>query len=221
MAVIDRSARGRDPSTAAHGVLREVVTALAEVSAVRSVASFGSLATGRADGYSDVDLMVACADAGRTAWVAAAALRRAKPVAFFRMMSGLEQPSGRYWFEDESPFTRLDVTFYAPEGYAAVLRRGEKEGFPVTARAEYDAGGRVDAAADAARFPPAGPVAVTQRDRDAGRALLVYLEAAKRPLRGTGGPEEAAAARAVVMDVLARGVGGEAWERLARRALGE
>jgi predicted nucleotidyltransferase len=198
-----------------------VVAALAEVSAVRSIASFGSLATGRADAYSDVDLIVACADAERTAWIAAAALRRAKPVAFFRTMTGLHQPSGRYWFEDESPFTRLDVTFYAPEAFAAVLRRGEKEGFPVTVRAEYAASGPVNAAADAARFPPAAPVPVSQRDRDAGRALLVYVEAAKRPLRGTGGPEEAAAARGVVEDMLARRIGSEAWERLARRALRE
>jgi hypothetical protein len=87
----------------AYRVKDELVAALAEVTGVRRIASFGSVAAGRADPWSDLDLFVACADVDRTAWVAAAAIRAAKPVLIYRMFTGVPQPSGRYWFADEPP----------------------------------------------------------------------------------------------------------------------
>jgi hypothetical protein len=99
----------------------EIVTALAGVPGVRRIASFGSVAVGRADRWSDLDLFVVCADVDHTAWYAVAAIRSAKPVLFYRMFTGVPQPSGRYWFSDETPFTRLDVSFYTASRLSAVM----------------------------------------------------------------------------------------------------
>jgi hypothetical protein len=124
-------------TTPAHRMKDELGAALAEVTGVRRIASFGSVAAGRADPWSDLDLFVACADVDRTAWVAAAAIRAAKPVLFYRMFTGVPQPSGRYWFADEAPFTRLDVSFYAPADFEAVCRNGLKKEHPVTVHIEH------------------------------------------------------------------------------------
>jgi predicted nucleotidyltransferase len=65
----------------------EVVAALSAITAVRRIDSFGSLATGLADAWSDLDLLVACEDPQATAWLAAGAIRSSKRVAFYRMFT--------------------------------------------------------------------------------------------------------------------------------------
>ncbi len=105
-------------------ILRELIAALSAVPSVREIDSFGSIATGCADQWSDLDLLISCEVPEHTASLVAAAIRSAKPVAFYRMFTGVAQPSGRYWFRNESPFHRLDVTFYSPAEHAAVCRSG-------------------------------------------------------------------------------------------------
>jgi hypothetical protein len=94
----------------------ELVAALSAISSVRSIDSFGSIATGSADQWSDLDLLISCEAPEHTAWLAAAAIRSTRRVAFYHMFTGVSQPSGRYWFCNESPFHRLDVSFYSRDG---------------------------------------------------------------------------------------------------------
>jgi predicted nucleotidyltransferase len=105
-------------------LLREIVTTLSQLTCVRSIHSFGSVAIGTSDQWSDLDLLVECADVDKTPWRAAAAIRALKPVLFYRMFSGVPQPSGRYWFCDESPFLRLDVSFHSTAEHRGVVENG-------------------------------------------------------------------------------------------------
>ncbi len=107
---------------------REICAALARLPFVRAVTLFGSLADGRADRWSDVDMLVACEDVERTCWLAAGAIRSAKPVLFYRVFTLAEQPAGRYWFADECPFHKVDVSFHSAAehqvGYRETRRLG-------------------------------------------------------------------------------------------------
>src|SRR5256885_10953171 len=102
----------------------ELIGALSAITSVRNIETFGSIASGRGDQWSDLDLLVSCEMPEQTAWLAAAAIRSTKCVAFYRMFSSVSQPSGRYWFCNESPFHRLDVTFHSPSEHAAICRSG-------------------------------------------------------------------------------------------------
>ena len=68
-------------------VARRVIATLAALPFVRNIALFGSLAEGRADCWSDVDLCVACDDVERTQWMAASAIRAAALVKQSRLSS--------------------------------------------------------------------------------------------------------------------------------------
>jgi predicted nucleotidyltransferase len=197
----------------------EVVGALAQLSAVREIASFGSMAEGRADVWSDVDLLVACEDVGRAAWLAAAAIRAAKPVLYYRMFTGVAQPSGRYWFEDEEPFNRLDVSFYSAPDLAAVRRSGLKEGLPMVSRTEYTASSSVDLRADARLWAPWPSVVVQPEETANGRALYVFLESLKGARRGRSDVHDLDAQREALEEALGRGLQPIGLERLVRRAL--
>ena len=176
----------REDSSASHitRIKGELVAALSVLTCVRRIDSFGSVAIGRADQWSDLDLLVSCELVERTAWLAAAAIRSAKRVAFYRAFTGVAQPSGRYWFDDESPFHRLDVSFYSPAAHAVVCGSGVHSGHSVTVTPEHVAHRLVDLAADARLLAPAAPVEVTPRETNIGRLLYVYLETAKDQLRG-------------------------------------
>jgi hypothetical protein len=162
----------------------ELVAALSVLTCVRRIDSFGSVAVGRADQWSDLDLLVSCELVERTAWLATAAIRSAKRVAFYRAFTGVAQPSGRYWFEDESPFHRLDISFYSPAEHAVVCCSGVHSGHPVTVKPEHVAHRPVDPAADGRLLSPADRVAVTPRETKIGRLLYVHLETAKDQRRG-------------------------------------
>jgi len=178
----------------------ELVTALSVLTCVRRIDSFGSVAVGRADQWSDLDLLVSCEHVERTAWLAAAAIRSAKRVPFFRAFSGVAQPSGRYWFDDESPFHRLDVSFYSPAEHAVVCRSGVHSGHPVMVKPEYVAHRPVDPAADARLLSPANRVDVTPRERYIGRLLYVHLETAKDRMRGWPAERNILETRAELLD---------------------
>jgi hypothetical protein len=115
-----RAVRDDPQGTGLERIRRELVAALSAITSVRNIDSFGSVATGCADQWSDLDLLISCEVPEHTAWLAAGAIRSTKRVAFYRMFTGVAQPSGRYWFCNESPFHRLDVTFHSPAEHAAV-----------------------------------------------------------------------------------------------------
>ena len=120
-------------------IASEIVAALASLDGVRRIALFGSLAEGRADRWSDVDMIVACQDSDVTQWAAAAEIRRAKGVLFYQTFSTAEQPSGRYWFEGESPFHKLDVSLHPLAAYEAVRRGQAPDEYPMTLKEVYSA----------------------------------------------------------------------------------
>jgi len=200
----------------------EIVAALATVEGVSRVASFGSLAEGRADAWSDLDLFVACENVAQTAWFAAAAIRAAKPVIFYRPFSGVAQPSGRYWFEDELPFHRLDVSFYAPAAFATVGRDGLHKDYPVTVQSEYvRAEPPVDRGRGTGRSTAPPVLAISPAETEAGRLLYRHLEAAKARRRGHTGTWDSRDTRAALLDRLAvplTTAGGD-FARLARQCL--
>lgn len=206
----------------AYRLKEELVAALAKVPGVRRVASFGSVAAGQADPWSDLDLFVACADVVRTAWFAAAAIRTAKPVLFYRMFTGVPQPSGRYWFADEAPFTRLDVSFYDPVAFEAVCRNGLREDHPVTVRIEHVSDhAPVALLPDAAGHAAAPVLDITPAETEAGRLLYVHLEAVKAERRGQVGQHDQRQTREALRHCLATPVemaSGD-FERLARQCL--
>jgi predicted nucleotidyltransferase len=207
-------------SDAPRRILAEVLAALRQMSGVRKRATFGSVAERRADGWSDVDMFVACEEVERTAWTAAAAIRVAKPVGFYRTFTGVDQPSGRYWFADEAPFNRLDVSFYSTAEFEVVCRDGLKEDMPMFARVEYVADGPFDADQDALLHPPWQRVAIPPEEVVAGRLLFGYLEAAKKERRGRGTADELAEARCALARVLDEGAtASPELERLIRQAL--
>ena len=181
-----------------HRVKCEVVAALSRLTTVRRIASFGSLAEGRSDRWSDVDLFVTCDDIASSPWIAAAAIRAAKPVCFYRMFRGVAQPSGRYWFADESPFHRIDISFYSVADYIIVCRDGLKNGHPVTMREEYSATAAPDLMRDQSLCGPATAAAIQPHETDAGRCLYFHLEAVKQRMRGGPGKHDARETRAAL-----------------------
>lgn len=178
------SVRDDPQGTGLERLRRELVAALSAITSVRNIDSFGSVATGCADQWSDLDLLISCEVPEHTAWLAAGAIRSTKRVVFYRMFTAVAQPSGRYWFCNESPFHRLDVTFHSPAEHAAVCRSGVRGGHPIHVRPEYMAHVPADLSADRRLISPAGRVEVTPCETEIGRLLCRHLEAVKTQLRG-------------------------------------
>ncbi len=158
----------------------EIVNAVAAVPGARAIALFGSLAAGSHDGFSDVDMIVGHDGAAGTAWTCADALRLAKPVRYYRRFTGVAQPSGRYWFDGESPFHQVDVSFYPLEEYERVRVEGVKEGEPITAREVWRG------SAVAVGRLPAAPrmIAVGDAEWDHHGHFVYFLKDAKQYVRG-------------------------------------
>jgi hypothetical protein len=198
-----RAVRDDPPRRGLERIRRELVAALSAITSVRNIDSFGSVATGSADQCSDLDLLISCEVPEHTAWLAAAAIRSTKRVAFYRMFSGVAQPSGRYWFWNESPFHRLDVTFHSPAEHAAVCRSGVRGGHPIHIRPEYLAHVPVDLSADRRLTSPAGRVDATPCETEIGRLLYLHLEAAKTQLRGRLAKRNLLETRAALLNAVA------------------
>ncbi|MHB0937166.1 MAG: hypothetical protein ACYDCO_12975 [Armatimonadota bacterium] len=164
---------------AAHRLAAEIVNLLAASPAVAAVSLFGSLAEERADAWSDVDLHVACAsEAGR--WAAAAAIRAGKPVEFYRTFSAAPQPSGRYWFTDESPFQKIDISFFTIAEYRAMQARPIVLGQPITLREVYTQA--VSAASESAVEPL--PLDLSGEEIEIGRRVYRLSLSARVRARG-------------------------------------
>ena len=200
----------------AYRLKQEIVAALAEVPGVLRIASFGSVAVGQADLWSDLDLLV---EVDQTAWLAAAAIRLTKPVLFYRPFTGVPQPSGRYWFADESPFTRLDVSFYAPADFEAVCRNGLKEEHSVNVRIEHIRGRPHEEIASGAGSHAS--LDITPAEIEAGRLLYVHLEAVKAARRAQPSSYSQDQTREALRLCLATQLtpAGDDFERLARLCL--
>jgi hypothetical protein len=199
-----RAVLGNSQESGLERIRRELVAALSAITSVRKIDSFGSVATGCADQWSDLDLLISCEVPERAAWLAAAAIRSTKPVAFYRMFTGVAQPSGRYWFCNESPFHRLDVTFHSPEAHVAVCRSGVRGGHPIHLRPEHVAHVPADLSADRRLTSPASRVDVTPSETEIGRLLYQHLEATKAQQRGRTAKRNVLDTRAALLDAVAQ-----------------
>ncbi len=211
----------RPPDGPPYRIKGEIVAALSQLTCVRQVASFGSLAEGRADAWSDVDLLVACEQVERAAWIAAGAIRAAKPVIFCRTFTGVSQPSGRYWFAGELAFNRVDISFSSVPDFVATSQAGHIQSHPITLCAEYVSEAVANVSVDARRLPAFPPLAIGQAEVEAGRQLYLHLEAVKDRLRGRKGKRDSRDTREALRRVLDHPVdaaGGDfarlAWECL-------
>jgi predicted nucleotidyltransferase len=101
--------------------LKEVIQAALNRSQCRAAAYFGSIAKGTADKYSDADVIVCCDDEAAEQFIAM--LHEALRVSLYRPFDDRE-PSGRYWFTELSPYTKLDVSFHKPAEYGDLLVEG-------------------------------------------------------------------------------------------------
>lgn len=162
-------------------VLNGVLGTLTRLPFVRRVALFGSLAERRGDRWSDVDLWVDCAGVDETQWVAAAAIRAAHPVLFYRMFGSLPQPTGRYWFADESPFHTVDVSFHSHAAYVAQLAQPTLCGYPVVAREIFV---RTAEAIPVTLPEPCSPLEISEHERQIGACIYLLLRAVKLYCRG-------------------------------------
>lgn len=99
---------------------RAIRIALGE-SRCTGAAYFGSVATGTVDEFSDADLIVCCDHDAGTRFCAA--LDQYLDVVLYRPFDSRE-PSGRYWFNELSPYAKLDVSFHPPREFNTLLAEG-------------------------------------------------------------------------------------------------
>ncbi|MHB1157454.1 MAG: DNA-3-methyladenine glycosylase I [Phycisphaerales bacterium] len=164
---------------APHRLADQITTSLSKLPGVQRIAVFGSLATNTADAYSDVDMFVVCDDVPSCSWAAVHALRLAKPVLFYRMFSTDHQPAGRYWFDDSSPLTRLDISFHTAPDYQQLLATGQYLGYPLQTRTLHVASANPIAAVS---VPPA-PLVITHDETFFGERIYRIVRAVKNALR--------------------------------------
>lgn len=162
-----------------HDLCEQVTTALRDLPAVRRIIAFGSLATGAADAFSDVDMLIVCNDLPAGAWAAARAIRSAKPVQFYRMFSSAAQPAGRYWFADQSPLTRLDISFHTEADYQHLLATGRYLAHPLHTRELHVNPVPIPFASDAMTVP----LIISEAETHLGERIYRIVRAIKHTLR--------------------------------------
>lgn len=164
---------------APHRLADQITAALSQLPGVQRISLFGSLATNTADAFSDVDMLIVCDDLPVAAWAAARALRLAKPVQFYRMFSSDDQPAGRYWFADESPLTRLDISFHSESAYQQLLATGQYLGYPLHTRELYTNPAPTTRPTDIAPTP----LSITDLETQFGESIYRIVRAIKNTLR--------------------------------------
>jgi predicted nucleotidyltransferase len=187
-------------------LVRSVVAALQPLPAVRAIALFGSLAEGRGDRWSDVDMLVACDRVEATCWEAAAAIRAAKPVLYYRVFTAAEQPSGRYWFAEESPFHKLDVSFHTLEDHLSCYRDCARLGHDVVLKEVYRSvmsSGAHEGVAEPTGAAAAIPLCIDDREMEIGKWIRRLQDALKGRMRGTAPNEAVASAECGLRTALA------------------
>jgi predicted nucleotidyltransferase len=160
---------------------KHITAAISSETGVRAIALFGSLAVGREDAWSDVDMLVACEDVESVQWTIAGAIRAVKPVLYFRPFSMAKEPCGRYWFEEESPFQKLDISFDSVEDYEGFQRDGGRFGHDVTLREVYR---RDWSCAAMGRNDPACPLEIGEREQEIANDIYRSLCSLKSLFRG-------------------------------------
>lgn len=165
-------------------IMKEILTALASIPTVRTIGIFGSLASDTADRWSDIDMLVGCDQLDSTQWLAADAIRSAKPVLYYRRLSDrdVEQPSGKFWFESESPFHRIDIIFNTLDDYQSYLSEQARRGYDIVLREIY----RSDTAnqSTSALSDTRSPTPIDPAEQEAGLWIARLADRNKAYIRG-------------------------------------
>lgn len=159
----------------------KIISALKAVPSVRAISLFGSLADGKADAWSDVDILVACDDVETSKWTAAMALRDAKQVLFYRPFTSVMQPFGRYWFVGESPFHKIDISFDAVDEYESFKQGKGRLGCEIVMHEVYQ---RSASYIPESNHIPPFPLTISEHEQEVGKHIYRSMCSLKSILRG-------------------------------------
>jgi hypothetical protein len=170
---------------AAQRLCNKLLEHLRPLPCIEQIAVFGSLADHSSDALSDVDLFVICPEPTQDAWPIIATIRAHMPVLFYRMFSSDSQPAGRYWFADESPLTRLDISFHTPEQFEQLNNTKMYLGSSVQIRTLYRSSQPACPPCCATNSVPQQQLLVPEYENMLGEYIYRILRAIKHVLRGT------------------------------------
>ena len=99
----------------------EIVRSFSESGGVKKVGLAGPLALGNHDGYDEIQIVVSSENPEFVVGL----LDDLFPVRYYRQFSHMDQPSGRFWLHDESPFNYVALAFYSELEFTAAASDGE------------------------------------------------------------------------------------------------
>lgn len=96
---------------------------------VVEVCLFGSLAYNKQDSLSDIDIMVSLRSPSDESAYMVGALAKRIPILCHRPFVNTHPHSGRYWFKDQSPFHKLDLSFHSQDQLKSEVNRLQTLGY--------------------------------------------------------------------------------------------
>ncbi|MDO8452816.1 MAG: hypothetical protein Q7S79_03640 [bacterium] len=138
------------------------------------------------------------------------------------MFSTASQPSGRYYFEGESPFNKLDISFLTQAEFDTICSDKRIGSHAIVPNLLHVAGQIASAEADLRKRAPWTAVTITGWETEAGRLLYVHLEAVKARLRGRVAKQSDTETRADLLRMLSNShqTSGGNWVSLAQQCVG-
>lgn len=103
-----------------------IIKCLQNSKRIDSIYTFGSIAKGVSDEYSDIDL-IASVKSGEINL--SEMLEPYLSVLYYRSFSSSSYPSGRYWFRELSPFQKLDISFHTYAETTNIVTNGDPKTF--------------------------------------------------------------------------------------------
>ena len=158
----------------------EIVEILQQLPFVQIITLGGSILEGRNDCWSDIDVWVECDQVQENQWIAANHLRESKPVLFYRMFKGPNQPSGRYWFSNESVFHKLDISFHSREEFGNLRKHAIQKGYVSRELHSVQNSNFVNTEL----ITLINPLPITEKEQEIGLWMRRTLDRSKGKLRG-------------------------------------
>ena len=98
----------------------EIATSFSESGDVSRVGLAGPLAMGNYDGYDEIQIVVSTEKPRFIVDL----LDDLFPIRYYRQFSHMDQPSGRFWLHDESPFNFVALAFYPESEFTSAVNKG-------------------------------------------------------------------------------------------------
>lgn len=99
----------------------EIITSFSESGGITKVGLAGPLAVSNHDGYDEIQIVVSTENPQFVVDL----LDDLFPIRYYRQFSHMDQPSGRFWLYDESPFNFVALAFYSEAEFATAVNNGE------------------------------------------------------------------------------------------------